>query len=255
MKPVPRITRVSASVSGRVLVRALLALCALSALSLQVCAQTLYKIVGPDGRITYSDQPPASTSGQVTALGADARVPAKVVGAASAAADAASTPGAGAPKAAAGSGERPPGALPPDLREQARRYPVTLYAGSECPPCDAGRRLLGQRGIPFTERTVDHDDDVDAMSRITGGRTLPALTVGKQALRGYSESDWTEYLDAAGYPRESRLPRNYQAPTPIPLVARRPDPAPAARPETAAADRLRPLAPPPPEPDPSGIRF
>jgi glutaredoxin len=148
--------------------------------------------------------------------------------------------------------------LPADLRGLVARYPVTLYAAQDCAPCATARNLLRQRGIPFNEKIVDGDDDVDAMSRITGARTLPALTVGKQALRGYAEADWTEFLDAAGYPRESHLPRGYVASPATPLVARHPESAPttANRSRATGDDRFTPtLPPPPPEPDASGIRF
>lgn len=43
-------------------VRSLSALCAASLLALPAAAQQLYKYVGPDGRVQYSDQPP--TNGQ-----------------------------------------------------------------------------------------------------------------------------------------------------------------------------------------------
>ena len=34
--------------------------------------------------------------------------------------------------------------------------------------------------------------------RLSGGRMVPALTIGAQALRGFSQQDWSSYLDAAG---------------------------------------------------------
>jgi hypothetical protein len=81
-----------------------------------------------------------------------------------------------------------------------------------------------------------------------GARSIPSLMVGSQPLRGFSDADWTNYLDAAGYPRQSRLPRNWQPQPPRPLVERA-TPVAAAPAEPAAA---------PAEPDspaPSGIRF
>jgi glutaredoxin len=224
---------------------------ALAWLPLTASSQALYKIIGPDGRITYSDQAPASTSARVTALTGEGRAASAALAASGASANA----GAISPAAAAATGQS---ALPADLRGLVSRYPVTLYAAQDCAPCTTGRNLLRQRGIPFSEKIVDSDDDVDAMSRITGARTLPALTVGKQALRGYAEADWTEFLDAAGYPRESHLPRAYVPSPPTPLVARHPESAPttANRSRATGDDRFTPtLPPPPPEPDASGIRF
>jgi hypothetical protein len=72
-------------------------------------------------------------------------------------------------------------------------------------------------------------------------------------LRGLVHDAWNQYLDAAGYPRESRLPAGYQQ-RPITGVAERReqpvprgDAVPAARPST-------PLATTAPAPS-GGIRF
>ena len=160
-------------------------------------AQAQYKVVGPDGKITYTDRPPTQAGSQVQPL----------------------RPGGGpagpiTPPASA--------ALPAELRPLVARFPVLLYTSADCVPCDAGRKLLAERGVPFNERTVGSDDDLAALQRLTAGRTVPALTVGAQALRGFQETDWQGTLDLAGYPRESRLPRGYQPPAATPVVARTP---------------------------------
>ena len=112
-----------------------------------VSAQGVYRVVGPDGKVSYSDQPPPASTG------------ARPVGGATAAA---SSGGA---------------ALPSDLRQAAGRYPVTLYAGSDCAPCDTGRNFLTTRGIPFTEKTVNSSDDIAAFKRLSG-RVQPAHAGG-----------------------------------------------------------------------------
>jgi glutaredoxin len=160
-------------------------------------AHGLYKVVQPDGSVTYTDRPPATGNGRVITLGRPAAIVAPDV------------------------------VLPLDLRQAAQRYPVTLYTSPDCAPCDNGRRFLQQRGVPYSERVVTTEEDASALERTVGGRTVPALTIGSQPLRGLSETDWSAYLDAAGYPRESRMPPNWQPPTPTPLVARMP-----ARPQT-----------------------
>lgn len=202
----------------------LVAAAAVLLITLPALAQ--YKVVAPDGRVTYTDRPPADASAKVTPLGR-------------ASVAAAATAGI---------------VLPADLQRLSERFPVTLFTSTECSPCDTGRALLRQRGIPYTERQVVSTDDVAALERTVGGRTVPSLTVGGQALRGYSQGDWTSYLDAAGYPRESRLPRNWTPPAPTPLVARAPVPQTAAAPVPAP----EPATPSAPETDPdgtTGIRF
>jgi glutaredoxin len=185
----------------------------------------LYKVVGPDGSVTYTDRPPAASVGRPVPLGKD-------------------SPATEATNALAN--------LPLELRQVTARYPVTLYSSTDCSPCESGRRLLRERGVPYVERRVLNDDDAEALNRLTGGRSVPTLTIGTQALRGFADGDWHSYLDAAGYPRESRLPRSYQQPQPTPLVERQAESAPpAARPAPAP----EPAAPPPPPPAPAGIRF
>lgn len=150
-----------------------------------------YKVVQPDGRVTYTDRPSADGGARITTLGRN---------------------GAAAPAADAG--------FPIELRQAMQRYPVTLYTSADCTPCDNGRRLLQTRGVPYSERRVASEEDAQALERTVGARTVPALTVGVQPLRGLSETDWLAYLDAAGYPRESRLPRGWQPPPPLPVVER-----------------------------------
>ena len=195
---------------------------AVAGLALPAAAQ--YKVVGPDGRVTYTDRPPADAAARVTPLGRDTAITAA-----------------------------PQDPLPPELRQVATRFPVTLYVAADCVPCDAGRQLLQQRGVPFSEKLVVSDEDAAALERLTGGRTVPSLTIGAQVLRGLAQAEWASYLDLAGYPRESRLPKGWQAPPAAPLVARSaPRPAPAPVPASAPA---RPAPPVEPPPAPGGIRF
>ena len=197
-----------------------------------VQAQGVYRIVGPDGKVTFSDRPPADANAQ----------PARIASEAPSAAN---------------------GALPYELRQIANRFPVTLYTGNDCPPCTSARNLLTSRGVPFTERTVSSNEDIAALQRLSGGTGLPFGTIGGQQLAGFSEAEWTQYLDAAGYPKQSALPRNYRQPAPTPLVAVKavePAAAPAASaPAVAPApSRARPPAPVNDGPSPSnpaGIRF
>ncbi len=208
-------------------------LIALAGIGLAATAAAQYKVVGPDGRVTYTDRPPVTEPGKVTSLGHN---------------------GAAASAPAATGGDS---SLPFALRQVAARYPVTLYSGANCVPCDNARQMLQQRGVPYAERRVSTQEDGVALERLSGGRTIPALTVGGQALRGYNAADWTSTLDAAGYPRESRLPRNWQPPPATPLVARETAaPVPAAAPAQAAPPPPSQGSNPPAAEEPaSGIRF
>ncbi len=187
-------------------------------------AQAQYKIVAPDGKVTYTDRAP--TTGKFTTLGAHET-------------------------AAAPQGDT---TLPLELREPASRYPVTLYVTTgACEPCDAARTLLRQRGIPYAEKFVQSNDDLEALQRLSGGRDAPTLSIGAQTLRGFAPAVWSSYLDSAGYPRESKLPANYQYAAATPLTERREAQAAAPAAATPAPGANAPPAAPPASP--SGIRF
>ena len=210
-----------------------------SFLSLGTLAQQVYRIVGPDGRISFSDQPPPSSANVKVTTGTGVR--------------------AGTDNSVA--------ALPFELREPAGKYPVTLYTSTNCGPCASGKAMLAARGIPFNEKTVNTSEDSEALQRLSGENGLPFLTIGSQQVKGYSDVEWAQYLDAAGYPKSSVLPAGYRSPPPTPLVAvKRPDAA-AAGGTTAAADGAAPIvtnnrrqqaarAPAPAEnTNPAGIKF
>jgi glutaredoxin len=215
---------------------AALAACATGALlATATQAQQVHRIVGPDGKVTFSDRAPEDKKAQSTVLST----------------------------ASGGAASNP--ALPTELRQIASRFPVTLYTGESCSPCQQARQLLVQRGVPFTERSVNTNDDLDALRRLSGESALPFGTIGRQQLKGFSDAEWTQYLDAAGSPAQSRLPRGYTQPAATPLApAKAPAAsAPDAPQEAASAPTGRPRrqAPPPPPPgaptpsNPAGIRF
>jgi hypothetical protein len=114
------------------------------------------------------------------------------------------------------------------------------------------------RGVPFEERTVKSNEDVEALQRLSGQASLPLLTIGTQQLKGFSDAEWSQYLDAAGYPKSAQLPASYRNPPAQPLVAVQPAPG-AQQPQRAAP---APSNPPPPAAatgptpsNPAGIKF
>jgi glutaredoxin len=208
-----------AKISGGILL-ALLAL-----LALPSPAQTVYRIVGADGKVTFSDKPPL-TDDKVTATGRGGKV-LEIAGA----------------------------TLPFELRQVVSRYPVTLYTSNGCVPCGSGRAFLTSRGVPFTERTVNTPEDGDALTRLGGENVLPIVMIGGQKLKGFSDTEWTQFLDAAGYPATSKLPPNFRNSAATPLVAvQRPvaPVAPAAAPVEPVAQRP---APADSGSNPAGIKF
>jgi len=174
-----------------------------------------YKIVGPDGQVTYTDKPP--TAAQMKA-----------------------------PGNATQSATTSTGGLPYETRQAMAKYPVTLFAAKSCQPCDNARQALRQRGVPFSEYSVNTDADIAALQSRFGSPTAPVILIGSQPVIGYSAQNVTGYLDAAGYPAQARL-IGYSWPPAQPLTS--PAPAAAAIPEPAPS---APLLPPPSK---SGIQF
>ena len=194
-------------------------------------AQAVYRILHPDGHVTFSDKPP------VTNVTNASKVTTVEVG----------------PQTAETTGADD---LPFALRQVVKKYPVTLYTSGSCEPCDSGRALLTSRGVPFTEKTIATLEDSQALKRLSGDPSLPLLTIGTQQLRGFSASEWTQYLDAAAYPPKSVLQTDYRRPAASPLVEinKQDEAKPADSPQSNPA-----LSPMPtwkdPVSNPAGIQF
>lgn len=192
-------------------------------------AWAIYKIVAPDGSVTFSDVPPSTVQGksvQSLTAGGSAISQNKFEG------------------------------FPAALRDAARKYPVTLYTAPQCDACDAARAFLQQRGIPFVEKTITSNADIKAYKALSDGSDrLPFIAIGATKLSaGFSSSNWGIALDAAGYPKTNVLPRTYVNPQPAALV-----PPPAAKKDAPAKTTSGPSEPtvlPPPNPNaPKGFQF
>lgn len=131
----------------------------------------LYKWVDKEGRTIYSDSPPPSDIKDVKSKKFGDNV------------------------------SGPSDNLPYELREAARKNPVTLYANKCGDPCDGARRLLNSRGIPFAERNPETDPAAaEALKKLIGSLEAPVMVVGEEVMRGFSESTWSGALTQAGYP-------------------------------------------------------
>jgi len=179
----------------------------------------MYRWVASDGRVTYSDKPP----------------PASVVK---------------QQKKSIASHEGSGDGLNYTLSELAINFPVTLYTSSDCAPCNEGRTFLKNRGIPFSERTINSNEDIARMKLAGGDGRLPFLTVGRNSQSGFESGAWNAALTAAGYPETSQLPTNYQFSAPR---AAAPPPPPIEKPVEAP----KPVTEPPPAQGTSipGFRF
>lgn len=146
------------------------ALAALLMLSLGAQAQ-VYRWTDASGKVHYSDVPPPDARAETRRL-TDSKVDVDK--------------------------------LPFEVREAARKFPLTLYTTPECgEPCSSARSLLQQRKAPFSEKSVKSAEELEAMKRATSQAEpkAPTLMVGSKTISGFQAGEWGGALDAAGYPK------------------------------------------------------
>lgn len=140
-----------------------------AALALALCthmagAQTLYKSVGADGRVVYSDQPPAT--GAVEKTMRLESLPVSVV------------PGATPRPAPNTAAAQAPAAVVP-------RGEVVLYMATWCGYCKAAKSYLAHKGITYRELDIDTPAGKTAFAQI-GGRGVPVLLTQGQRVTGFT---------------------------------------------------------------------
>ena len=162
-------------------------------LALNASAQ-LYKSVGPDGKVTYSDVPPPPSAKKLEM------------------------------KSIAAGGEINTNNFPADLAGPASKSPVSIYTAPSCGACNDAKNMLKSNGVPFLEKTVKTNEDIAKLKQVSGGALLPFMTIGSKKVSGYESTEWRTALTDAGYPATNRLPKDYRYPAAEPAA---PPPAPA----------------------------
>lgn len=143
--------------------------------SMLAAAQTTYRWVDQKtGQTVFSDQPPPPGTPGVVKVGSESREAAPQV--------------------------------PYATRQAAEKYPVTLYTAASCTDaCTQARDLLNQRGVPFTEKMLNNEEDQAEFAKQMGSKDVmvPSLVVGQQRFRGLESGAWNNLLDLAGYPKSA----------------------------------------------------
>lgn len=189
-------------------------------------AWAVYKVVGPNGQVTFTDVPPAGAT--ATPLSGLGDTPAQA-----------------------------PEQLPRHLRELQSNAPVVIYTTPNCSACEDGLHMLQQRGIPYARKTITSPRDAQAFKALDPGLRVPLLSVaGVQLAPGFDSAAWNQALNAAGYPPRSELPPGYHFAPGQPLVPAAAAPAGTAGPGRGAASSGQPPVVPPPNPNaPPGFKF
>jgi len=133
-------------------------------------ADTLYKWVDSQGRISYHDQPPPE--------GAGYRVEEKVLG--------------------TGNKHKEDDTL----AKVVEKFPVVLYSVPDCGSCDLARLYLQKRKVPFTEQNLNTDPELQqTLKKKIGSLSAPTIMIGEKVMKGYVESVLEGELDGVGYPK------------------------------------------------------
>jgi glutaredoxin 3 len=140
----------------------------LGLLSQSAAATKVYECIGASGKTTFSDHCPPGTRKKeiqfqtsVSALSAEEKA---------------------------------------EKSEEKAEGSVILYSVERCDACDLVRNFLKTRNIPFTEKNVTDDMDIQKEIREKSGSvTVPVTMIGGKTLRGYDSYALSDAIIAAGY--------------------------------------------------------
>jgi glutaredoxin len=126
----------------------------------------LYKWVDEHGNVTYQDRPPPDESGQVQSIGRTTEQSAD---------------------------ETLDGTLPD--------VDLTLYSIDDCDSCDLVRKVLMERGVPFSEKDAEANVEVqEELKKVAGVLSVPTLAIGDEVITGYNKRWILKVLEEAGFP-------------------------------------------------------
>jgi glutaredoxin len=145
-------------------------------------ADTVYKIVDPDGTVRYSDKPPATGSAANTL-------------------EFRHLPSSPLPDSVV----RFRAEMEKRIQARAAAYrepqgaEVRLFSAQWCPHCKRAKSDLARRGVTYTEYDIDTPEGMAAFIRASG-RSVPLLVTGSGRVQGYSEGSYDRILAATRKP-------------------------------------------------------
>jgi glutaredoxin len=138
-------------------------------------AQTVYKSVGADGRIVYSDRAPTQGRLEKTM---------KFELASSA-----------LPASAASYMEQFRKTHPAGATPVATAKGVTLYSAAWCGYCRKAKAWLGDHGVAYTDVDIDAPGGTAALAQASGGSSgVPVLVVDGRSIKGFSAAAYDTAL-------------------------------------------------------------
>lgn len=149
----------------------------LTVLAAPAWAGTLYKSVGADGRVVYSDQPPAE--GRVEKTLRFSEVPSSPL-----------------PESVLRYREGLEKGVEQRLAVAARAGAGTprLFTAPWCGYCRQARAYLNEKGIGFSELDVETPAGQQAYAALGGGSGVPVLSWKGERLQGYSRASYDQFF-------------------------------------------------------------
>lgn len=81
-------------------------------------------------------------------------------------------------------------------KRQAR---ITLYSSRNCAHCRRAKAYLQEHHIPFTEQDVERNRRAQLDFMRAGGRGVPLITIGEEAIQGFEPRLLRRALRQAGF--------------------------------------------------------
>lgn len=154
------------------------AICAAVVLLSTAHGQQLYKSVGPDGRVVYSDRQP--TQGRLEKTIKYEEQPSSDLAAQSSSyVEQLRRLRASAPKAAVAA------------------EGTILYSAKWCRYCDQAKAFLASRNIPYREVDIDTPQGLAALAGTGAGKGIPLLVRGATRLQGFSRASYESVFQTA----------------------------------------------------------
>jgi len=135
-------------------------------------AQSLYKSVGPDGKVVYSDRPP--TQGRIEKTLKFENLPSSVL-----------------PASVSSTVEQ----LRKQKTSSATTTPtggVVMYSATWCGYCKKAKAYLANKNITYQDVDIDTSDGMVAYAKAGGGKGVPLLIAGSQRVQGFSTDAYDE---------------------------------------------------------------
>ncbi|MBR0566891.1 glutaredoxin family protein [Azoarcus sp. L1K30] len=139
-------------------------------------ADTMYKSIGPDGKVVYSDRPPVE--GRIEKTITFENLPSSAL-----------------PKQAASYVEQLK-RLRASAPVVASRESTVLYSATWCGYCAKAKAYLAGKGISYEEIDIDTNEGKASFAQAGGGKGVPLLLARGQRVQGFSTAAYDKLFSS-----------------------------------------------------------